>query len=98
MRRLLDTMRFKWFKWVIEYDLYRQLSLFRDLRDQVSGGASSVKEWIAAIKQWFANHLFLHSHRRGPGHRHSHGDRMAQAAPVAEYSGIFAISKRTATR
>ncbi|MCG8423209.1 MAG: DUF3488 and transglutaminase-like domain-containing protein [Proteobacteria bacterium] len=57
MRRLLDTLRFKWFKWVIEYDLYRQLSLFRSLRDSMSGRASSVKKWMTAIKEWLAHHL-----------------------------------------
>lgn len=56
MRRLFDTMRFKWFKWVIEYDLYRQVSLFRDLREQVSGSASTVKKGLESFKSWFKRH------------------------------------------
>ena len=31
LRQFADTLRFKWFKWVVEYDLYRQLSLFKDI-------------------------------------------------------------------
>ncbi|MEM9491501.1 MAG: transglutaminaseTgpA domain-containing protein, partial [Myxococcota bacterium] len=50
MRRLIDTMRFRWFKWVIEYDLYRQMSLFRDLRDSVRGSAGSVRDQLGAVK------------------------------------------------
>jgi hypothetical protein len=56
LRRLMDTLRFKWFKWVIEYDLYRQLSLFRGLRETLSGGASSVKSLFAGARAWIARH------------------------------------------
>ena len=40
LRRLTDTLRFKWFKWVIEYDLDRQLGFFRRIGDLFRGGAS----------------------------------------------------------
>jgi len=57
LRRLADTIRFKWFKWVIEYDLYRQLSLFRSLSSGIKRGAASVfKAGPARIKKWFAAH------------------------------------------
>jgi transglutaminase-like putative cysteine protease len=39
LRRLTDTLRFKWFKWVIEYDLDRQLGFFRRIGDMFRGGA-----------------------------------------------------------
>tara|TARA_R110002096_G_scaffold44526_13_gene120633 strand:+ start:251056 stop:253371 length:2316 start_codon:yes stop_codon:yes gene_type:complete len=40
MRRIADTIRFKWFKWVIEYDLYAQLNLFRNFGRSVKNGAN----------------------------------------------------------
>lgn len=39
MRRIADTVRFKWFKWVIEYDLYSQLKLFRNVSKALKRGA-----------------------------------------------------------
>jgi transglutaminase-like putative cysteine protease len=41
LRRLADTVRFKWFKWVIEYDLERQLGLFQSIGDFFRGGADA---------------------------------------------------------
>jgi hypothetical protein len=43
LERFMDTLRLKWFQWVIEYDLQRQLSLFKGLRDAFSGGDSGRK-------------------------------------------------------
>lgn len=40
LRRIADTMRFKWFKWVIEYDLYAQLKLFQNFGQRLKGGAT----------------------------------------------------------
>lgn len=59
LRRLADTARFKWFKWVIEYDLYRQMSLFRNLGNGLRrsagglfrGGPSQLKAWAARNKK-----------------------------------------------
>jgi protein-glutamine gamma-glutamyltransferase len=57
LRRLTDTLRFKWFKWVIEYDLGRQLALFKRLGGLVRGGASKlVKQRTDAIKAWLVEH------------------------------------------
>lgn len=56
MRRLMDTLRFKWFKWVIEYDLYRQISLFKGLRESLSSGAGSVRSWFTGVKAWVKRH------------------------------------------
>jgi len=44
LRRLVDTLRFQWFKWVIEYDLGKQLGVFRG----VGGGFRAAGAWIAA--------------------------------------------------
>jgi transglutaminase-like putative cysteine protease len=55
MHRFLDTLRLQYFKWVLEYDLSRQLSLFRELGDALglSGGKLSGKKlgtWVRAHK------------------------------------------------
>ena len=39
LRRWFDTLRLKWFKWVIEYDLGRQLSVFKSLSRMLHLGA-----------------------------------------------------------
>jgi transglutaminase-like putative cysteine protease len=63
VRRMLDTLTFQWSKWVVDYDLFQQLSLFRDIGDSAQGGArwikDSVRGAIAAVKRnvWFAGPL-----------------------------------------
>ena len=52
MGRFMDTLRFQWTKWVIEYDLVAQLQLFRDLGSAIKSGAVSLKDLIA-------NHVWL---------------------------------------
>lgn len=56
MRRFMDTMRFQWFKWIIEYDLYQQVSLFRRVRQSLSGSASSVKSVFAGMREFLSEH------------------------------------------
>ena len=51
MRRLADTMRFKWFKWVIEYDLYRQISIVKNLGNRFGGGNKSTDSKEVKPKQ-----------------------------------------------
>jgi transglutaminase-like putative cysteine protease len=53
MGRWLDTLRFQWTKWVIEYDLHQQLALFRGVGRAfkqagrwVSGAARTAKAWV----------------------------------------------------
>jgi transglutaminase-like putative cysteine protease len=56
-RRMADTLRFKWFKWVIEYDLSRQLGVFKSIGALLKGGASGVlKAKGQAIKAWLKAH------------------------------------------
>ncbi len=58
-KRIADSLRFKWFKWVIEYDLGRQISLFRKLgrsikantRKLFSLGDGGVKSWFTRNKR-----------------------------------------------
>lgn len=56
MRRLLDTVRFQWFRWVIEYDLYQQLAMFDRASESVSGGTSSFKVYVAQARAWLLSH------------------------------------------
>jgi protein-glutamine gamma-glutamyltransferase len=55
--RLTDTLRFKWFKWVIEYDLERQLGFFRRIGDFFKGGASKAlgARW-RGLREWARAH------------------------------------------
>lgn len=54
LERLMDTLRFKWFQWVIEYDLHRQLSVFKSLRNAFGGGSQYMKQQMADLKTWAA--------------------------------------------
>jgi transglutaminase-like putative cysteine protease len=49
MQRFLDTLRFQWAKWVIEYDLGRQLSVFRGVGNVLRDGARTVKDAVGAV-------------------------------------------------
>jgi transglutaminase-like putative cysteine protease len=53
MRRMLDTLRLKWFEWVIEYDLGRQMGLMKSIGDALGlkGGLS-----FKSIKRWAGEH------------------------------------------
>lgn len=59
MRRWVDTLRFQWFKWVIEYDLGRQLGLFKD----VGSGLKGIGRWVGArwrdLKGWARDHALV---------------------------------------
>jgi hypothetical protein len=50
-RRMLDNIRLSWFKWVLEYDLGRQLGLMRSLGDALRSSGSwntkAIREWLA---------------------------------------------------
>ncbi|HTM22501.1 MAG TPA: DUF3488 and transglutaminase-like domain-containing protein [Kofleriaceae bacterium] len=56
LRRWFDTMRFKWFKWVIEYDIYEQLSIFDSIGSLFRGGGRGVGNAWSATKDWVRNH------------------------------------------
>jgi transglutaminase-like putative cysteine protease len=51
--RFIDTLRFQWAKWVIEYDLVAQLSLFKDIGRALKNAAGTVRDGIvAAFRFW----------------------------------------------
>ncbi len=54
MRRLLDTMRLQWFKWVLEYDLGRQIRVLKGVGDWL--GLSSGKASMARFRTWIKEH------------------------------------------
>jgi hypothetical protein len=57
LNRMADTLRFKWFKWVIEYDLGSQMSLFKSLGGALRGDTSkAVKRKTEALKAWAKDH------------------------------------------
>ncbi|HEY5924796.1 MAG TPA: DUF3488 and transglutaminase-like domain-containing protein [Kofleriaceae bacterium] len=47
--RFVDTLRFQWSKWVIEYDLVAQLSLFKDIGRAFKRAAAGVRDAIVGI-------------------------------------------------
>lgn len=57
--RFFDTLRFQWFKWVIDYDLTSQLSIFRGLREYLSSGTDAVKQFFDDVKAWAKQHKAL---------------------------------------
>ena len=56
MRRLLDSVRFAWTKWVVEYDLFSQLSLFRTIGRAFKRGAGAVRDAGAWALRGAARH------------------------------------------
>ena len=57
LNRFLDTLRFQWNKWVIEYDLASQLSLFKQVGGAFQVAAGAVKRaalWVkdAVVAHW----------------------------------------------
>lgn len=62
LARFLDTVRFQWNKWVIEYDLGAQLSVFKSIGSglksigsAIKGAALRVKETAVAHWPWFVS-------------------------------------------
>jgi hypothetical protein len=43
LRRLVDTLRFQWFKWVIEYDLGKQLGVFKGIGNSLRAAGRWLK-------------------------------------------------------
>ncbi|MBA2538273.1 MAG: DUF3488 domain-containing protein [Deltaproteobacteria bacterium] len=60
MSRFIDTLRFQWSKWVIEYDLVSQLSLFKSIGRGLKTAAIAIKDaalWVKdlAVEYWPAS-------------------------------------------
>jgi transglutaminase-like putative cysteine protease len=47
--RYIDTLRFQWTKWVIEYDLVAQLALFKDIGRAIKTAAGGVRDVMATV-------------------------------------------------
>jgi hypothetical protein len=56
MSRVIDTLRFQWTKWVIEYDLVAQLELFKSIGGAVKRGAVAIKDTLVAAKDAALRH------------------------------------------
>ncbi|MCP4449237.1 MAG: DUF3488 domain-containing transglutaminase family protein [Myxococcales bacterium] len=57
MRRIADTLRFKWSRWVIEYDLYSQLELFKNFGSSVKKGANQYfRDPLRRASAWARRH------------------------------------------
>jgi protein-glutamine gamma-glutamyltransferase len=51
--RMLDTLRFQWTKWVIEYDLVAQIGLFKDIGGVLKRAAAGIRTFMAgALSKW----------------------------------------------
>jgi transglutaminase-like putative cysteine protease len=51
MARFVDTLRFQWSKWVIEYDLSSQMQLFKDVGSTLKGAAIAVRDALKWVLQ-----------------------------------------------
>jgi transglutaminase-like putative cysteine protease len=56
LRRFLDTLRFQWTRWVIDYDLGKQLSMFKGIGSSVKGAARSVRAALVRAKDAARDH------------------------------------------
>ncbi|MDB4953790.1 MAG: transglutaminase domain protein [Myxococcales bacterium] len=56
MSRFLDTLRFQWSKWVIEYDLVAQLSLFKSVGAALKDAAGSLRDVFLSAERAVAGH------------------------------------------
>jgi protein-glutamine gamma-glutamyltransferase len=57
--RFLDTMRFQWNKWVIEYDLASQLELFNQVGGALHATGVAIKRAAGGIKDLVVHHGLL---------------------------------------
>lgn len=54
--RFIDTLRFQWNKWVIEYDLSSQLALLKSIGRAIKGAAVTVKDTLLRAKDEVVEH------------------------------------------
>lgn len=50
--RMIDTLKFQWAKWVIEYDLSSQLALFKGIGRKLKAAAAAIKAALVEAKDW----------------------------------------------
>lgn len=93
MSRFLDTMRFQWTKWVIEYDLVSQLALFKDIGHALQHAARVVRDGAVGVLRWWpiaggaafvlAAIIYLRRRRAGPGMTAGGAARPRTRSPIA---------------
>ena len=100
--RFLDTLRFQWSKWVLEYDLASQLALFRSIGSAIKDAALAAKRGALHVKDVAVEHwpitlavlgapglLLLRRRRRSldPG-RASRGERRERSTVAELYDQV----------
>ncbi|HEX5062168.1 MAG TPA: DUF3488 and transglutaminase-like domain-containing protein [Kofleriaceae bacterium] len=95
--RFIDTLRFQWSKWVIEYDLVAQLSLFKDIGRALKSAAGHVRDGVLAVFRYWpiaailgggiAGLLVLRRRRRGPGMEH--GARVVKPRTRSPIAAVY---------
>ncbi|MDB4961670.1 MAG: transglutaminase domain protein [Myxococcales bacterium] len=98
LSRMMDTLRFQWTKWVIEYDLASQLELFKTVGGAIKSAALTVKAAVVSAKDavlayWpigaglgvgLIGFLVLRRRRSGPGMETGRARRTRVRSTVAE--------------
>lgn len=94
MSRFLDTLRFQWTKWVIEYDLVAQLELFKDIGHTLQRAARSLRDGAVAVLRWWpvagggafvlAAIVYLRRRRSVPGMTGGGLARRRARSPIAD--------------
>ncbi|HTJ41101.1 MAG TPA: DUF3488 and transglutaminase-like domain-containing protein [Kofleriaceae bacterium] len=59
IRRFFDTLRFHWTKWVVEYDLYSQLALFRTIGHAIKAAAHAIEDAGVASARWAGRRWYV---------------------------------------
>ena len=57
--RFVDTLRFQWNKWVIEYDLTSQLALFNDVGGALHSAGVALKRAAGGVQDLVMHHAWL---------------------------------------
>jgi len=104
MRRMFDTVRFQWSKWVVDYDLHQQISLFRDVGSAISSAGRWLKAGAGATKRWLLDHwpwatlaavlavalLLARRRRRRPQPRHDDDEPRRQRRRKSAMASLYA--------
>jgi protein-glutamine gamma-glutamyltransferase len=94
--RFVDTLRFQWSKWVIEYDLVAQLSLFKDIGRALKTAAGTVRDAIVSVLAYWPALAGLAAaiaafvawrRRRGPAMEH--GARVHKPRARSSIAGVY---------
>ncbi len=56
LSRFIDTLRFQWTKWVVEYDLVSQLSLFKSIGGALESAGRAIKHAALWVKDRLVDH------------------------------------------